>query len=326
MVGMLTSFARALSQSEPSLSTTAAVPVAMQVCVPAPLWDWPTDSIGSCSSAFYEFCSWIPKQPTNWGPFQPSAHRLSESYQLFLSALQPPPQLDSQVAEARNALAAEANLTKVLYPNGPMKMPAWIITQSAQAFSDSNAGRPGLGETIVVDLSGNDDNSNSGQTLFSAVQRNAAKVPVRLGAGEVQKLELRADAWGDIPLHPGAWFNASLVSLLSNGPFAGPFNRDQFFGNQGILRGLLTGLRVGLNVSVVATMSDAAAAEFRKAAPAGSTIMVAGLGFAAEQVNVTEKDGITKLTLPSSAALSPSGKRVAANTPVIVGVDVASLP
>jgi hypothetical protein len=278
--------------------------------------------IGTSSAALYEFCSYIPQQPSAFGPFQPSSQRLSESYALFLSALAP----SQQVSLAQAALDAPANQTQVQYPNGAMKMPTWIATEDAQAFVASVSGKPGLGSTIRVDLSGGDDSSPSGPTLFSVSRPGGENVPIRLAAGEVRQLELRADAWGDIPLHPAAWFNGSLVRLFSGGPFVSGFTSDKFFGSNGILRGLLTGLRVGLNVSVVATVSDAAAAELQKAAPAGAAIRVAGLGFAAESVGATEANGISQLNLPSVAALSPAGLPIPASTPVIVGVDVAALP
>ena len=294
----------------------APLPVAMQVCLPAQLWNWPDDSPGSVSSVLYEFCSWVPELSSDWGRYEPSSQRLADAYALFLSALTPGP----AVSGAQEALTAPANLTQVIYPNGSMMMPAWIVTQKWRDFVNGAAGRPDLAATIVVDLTGGDDDA----ALFSVGKGAAQTTPVPLAAGQVRRVEFHADAWDNVPVRPAAWFNGALVGLYSGGPFAGGLTRDRFFGPQGILRAMMTGLRVGLNVSVVATMSETGAAQVQDAARTGEAIRVVGLDYRADAMTVSEQGGMHQVRLPSSAAISAAGK-VTASTPMIVGVDVSGL-
>ena len=140
------------------------------------------------------------------------------------------------------------------------------------------------------------------------------------------RVELHADAWGNIPVRPGPWFQGALVGLYSNGPFRSALPRGAFFGPTGILRGMMSGLRVGLNVSVVATMSQEAAAQVEDAARDEPAIRVGGFLYDAAALAVADAaGGMRQLTLPFSAAIDAAGQPIGAATPVLVGVDVAAL-
>lgn len=333
MPGMLASFAQAFAEgldpgppharaaARSAPSAPSPLPVTMQLCLPAAQWDWPTDPNGSVSASLYEFVSYVPQRAVAWGAYAATAIRVSDGYSQFLTALQAGPQAASALA----ALTAPANQTQVLFPNGPMEMPTWTVPQSPQGFVASVAGKPGLAETIVVDLSRSDDTSAPGQALFAVGTGGAADTPVQLGGGEVKRIELHADAWGDIPVRPGPWFQGALVGLFANGPFQGGLGRDAFFGTSGILRGMMTGLRVGLNVSVVATMSPEAAMRLQNAARDKQTIRVAGFMYDAAALASRDLDGARQLSLPSSAAIRATGQPIGAATPVLVGVDVEAL-
>lgn len=307
--------------SAQALMKPDSLPVSMQVCLPASLWDWPDDPLGSVSAKLYEFVSYVPEHPDNWGAYTATTDRLSDAYSLFLSAL---PQ-SVAVQNAQAALALPANQVQVQFPNGPRMMPDWIVTESPSGFVNNVAGKPDLASTIVIDLSGSDDSAGSGQALFSIARSKATSVPIHVGKGGVQQIKLHADAWGNIPVRPGAWFNGALVRLLGGGPYQTGFSRDKFFGNTGILRGMISGLRVGLNVSVVATMSEHAAKKLKDVAATGAIIRVGGLGYDARVLSATETNGIAELRLPASSGLLENGKPISANTPVLVGVDVSEL-
>jgi hypothetical protein len=330
---MLASFAQAFAEGfdpeprdEPAVARSsskppAPLPVTMQLCLPAAEWDWPTDPNGSVSAPLYEFVSYVPQRADAWGAYAATTIRVSDGYSQFLAALEAGPQVTSALA----ALAAPANQTQVLFPNGPALMPTWTVPESPQGFVASVVGKPGLAATIVVDLSRSDDTAPSGQALFAVGTGGAADTPVQLGGGEVKRIELHADAWGNVPVRPGPWFQGALVGLFANGPFRGGLPRDAFFGTTGILRGMMTGLRVGLNVSVVATMSDDAAARVETAARDEQAIRVAGFMYDAAALTSRDIDGVRQLSLPSSAAIRATGQPIGAGTPVLVGVDVEAL-
>jgi hypothetical protein len=307
--------------SAQALVTSASLPVSMQVCLPASLWDWPDDPLGSVSAKLYEFVSYVPERPDDWGAYAATTDRLSDAYSLFLSALRQ----SAAVQNAQAAIALPANQTQVQFPNGPRMMPDWIVTESPSRFVNNVAGKPDLASTIVVDLSGSDDSAGSGQALFSIARSDARSIPIHAGKGGVQQIKLHADAWGNIPVRPGAWFNGALVRLLGGGPYQTGFSREKFFGNTGILRGMMSGLRVGLNVSVVATMSKNAAKELQNVAATGTIIRVGGLGYDARVLSATESNGMSEVRLPASSGLLENGKPIAANTPVLVGVDISAL-
>lgn len=332
MPGMMDSFAQAFAEGlgplpqpkraavQGAAKPPAPLPVTMQLCLPAADWDWPTDPNGSVSASLYEFVSYVPQRAAGWGAYAATTTRVSDSYSAFLGALEGGPQIASALA----ALAAAANQTQVLFPNGPAQMPTWTVPQNPQGFVASVAGKPGLASTIVVDLSGS-GGAAPGQALFAVGTGGAADASVQLGAGEVKQVELHADAWGNIPVRPGPWFQGALVGLYSNGPFRSALPRGAFFGPTGILRGMMSGLRVGLNVSVVATMSQEAAAQVEDAARDEPAIRVGGFLYDAAALAVADTGGMRQLTLPSSAAIDAAGQPIGAATPILVGVDVAAL-
>ena len=88
---------------------------------------------------------------------------------------------------------------------------------------------------------------------------------------------------------------------------------------------MMSGLRVGLNVSVVATMSQEAAAQVEDAARDEPAIRVGGFLYDAAALAATDAGGMRQLTLPSSAAIDATGAPIGPATPVLVGVDVAAL-
>ncbi|WP_157764662.1 hypothetical protein [Rhodobacter sp. CZR27] len=316
-------WARPVGHAAPSGPPAGPAPlaVAMQVCLPASLWDWPSDSLGSVSAKLYEFVSYVPERPDDWGAYGATTDRVSDAYGLFLSALQP----NATVQAAQAALAEPANQTQVQFPNGPMMMPNWTVTETPSQFVSNVAGRPDLASTIVVDLAGTSDGATSGKALFSIGRNGSAGTPVGLGKGDVRQLRLHADAWGNIPVRPGGWFNGALVGVFADGPYQAGFSRDKFFGKTGVLRGMISGLRVGLNVSVVATMSKSAASRMQTAARTGTAIRVGGLGYDAAALTVSEADGLSEVRLPATAGLSELGTPIGTETPVLVGVDVTAL-
>ncbi|MGB6230331.1 MAG: hypothetical protein WBF53_09425 [Litorimonas sp.] len=296
----------------------APLPVSMQLCLPSPLWDWPADAPGSMSARAYEFCSYAAKRPGEWGRYEASSQRLSDAYALFLSALAP----SSMATAAQAALTDATNLTQVNYGNGPKMMPDWMITQSPDAFVAASVGKPGLAATIVVDLT-RPRGTGPQEPLFS-VGKGAAAAPIMLAAGAVTRLELHADAWADVAVRPGAWFDGALVRLLSRGPFQGGLTFDSFFGPAGILRGMVTGLQVGLNVTVVATLDGRAASAIQREVAGRRPVAVAGFVYDAAGLEASTADGMETLTFPAASMVSETGTP-AANVPMIVGVGISTI-
>jgi hypothetical protein len=209
-------------------------------------------------------------------------------------------------------------------------MPTWNVSGSPSQFLASVSGQGANPATIRVPLAMAQEAAAAQPGLLSAYPPGATSgspVTLPFAAGEVAYIDIHADAWAQILIRPGGWYNAALPALKHNGPFENGLTSATFFGESGIMNCLLTGLLVGLNVSVVASLNQRLAGEIVGHTNPSSLLRVGGFDFRAQDVSVQQSSqpGWHEVCFPASAATRADGAAIAQTQPLMVAVSVAGL-
>lgn len=234
----------------PAAAAPAPVTGMNQIILPAITWDWPVATAGSISQEQFQFSDTIPQSVQKATEYAPSAGSFSVNYRTFLEFIDagkfPVPALlnraKSAISEPAGSAAGSTNVppgwTRVTRVGIQRWAPIWTLSRSAFDWTSkvlSGAiSNPG---SFVVDLR---NTAGGDEVLTRTITGTGATGPVPGADGVFRQVTISAEAWGQISIHPGSWFDSSMLALGRNYvPDA-----DTFFGPAGLLRGRVSAFLV----------------------------------------------------------------------------------
>ncbi len=208
---------------------------ATQIVTPAIVWDWPTATSGSLNFEQIQLSDMMPQSMTAGDEYATSSDSYSGNYRAFLECID----VDKFPASSILENAKEMIKKPTGSPSSSQCKEGWTMVRKAGIFrwtpiwslSDTAQHWTSKVKSGVI--------SNAGSFSLNLRQHTNPIVGVRENKRETikqpdfKKVTISAEAWGQIIISPGAWYNSSLVKLGK------PCVKDPdvFFGENGLLRG-----------------------------------------------------------------------------------------
>jgi hypothetical protein len=280
--------------------------------MPSTPWDWPEAITGTATDAQFRFADAVPQSTGNGELYLPSSRSFAQGYRAFLefipSARFPSPDL---LASARRSAAlpagnpvidpTPAGWTKVTTAGYAQWQPIWDIPISAAAW-------------MVAVAAGSINNPGTLRLALNTQTSPGEPIPPHLSAQDTSgadlalpptqfdTVDITAACWGNIPIYPGSWFDASMLMLGKS------FVPDPsvFFGPGGLMACRVSSFYVALNPKFDFTSSGPITASLPIALAKADAILAMGVPVKMSQA-----------MLPNDAKLSFSG---IGSSPVIVAV------
>jgi len=221
-----------------------------QLVYPSLSWDWPVVTVNTISESQYNFSDTIPKQVQAEVIYESSADSFSSNYRMFLDTINeesfpyPKALTDARklmTAPDPEATSAPEGWTHVSVAGILRWRPIWTLSTSSYDWQNQvKTGAVDNPGSIEIDLT----------ETPTGVLDAASDVNVNTGLlkhlnESFTTVTMTAKAWGQIVVHPGAWYQASMLKM---GRDHLP-NPDDFFGPSGLLRGRVSTFIVAQDVT-----------------------------------------------------------------------------
>lgn len=314
----------------------------LQPLIPALDWDFRPVPEGTTSAAQWQLCDRMPHSCVHGAPFMSSSDSFSEGYLALLDLLVEYRNIEAirvALETARrptappNASSNPPGWTKVPSGSGmyewkpdwivPVDPGMWIQGIDPQAVSDaSDAGAVPPASRVGPASRADAGLSTPQERGVLAVPSSPASMDIRskdgkhstllFAQGDILQMTVEAQAWGRIPIYPGAWYSSAVVAICKNGPFVRGIARERVFGPGGLLRCRVASMivahkpRIEMLVSNEFAERNAAHLEDATELSIGNVVLKgAGTSAAAPIVRLVRTAEGTSLTA-STSSLHPS--------------------
>lgn len=266
----------ALAPAQPSSGasrnalTADAMPVdGVQPLTPTMAWNWRDAVTGTTDRAQYELLDTMPAGPGRRSQYLPSSSRISSVYADIVGLIVEFP-IPRRLSEVRSLLERPHSdpadtpnplgWTKVPDGSGVLRwQPDWSASQTPREWLDDiarNPQDPTALRFVLSDIYGGTPPALPALVAVAGPDPGSERSPLPIDAGELHAVEITAEAWGRVTIHPGQWYDPAIVALRDQTTYRNGLTAASLIGPHGMLRAQATGLLVAADPRVTLTVSD----------------------------------------------------------------------
>ncbi|NOK32785.1 hypothetical protein D7W79_18615 [Corallococcus exercitus] len=272
-----------------SAKSVAAPP--LQRLEPAMEWDWAPTGDGILGAAAYHFYDSMPASSDPDALFVSTGDSFSGNYLAFLQLLrsdfQPALTLKQTLSVAQQPQSDPASSptprgwTKILSASNLLQWaPDWCPAKTPQDWIQDVCSQPSPpAGSLALDprAAFGGEVAPAASSLVQARTGTGRPVPLGFQPGELLSLNLSAQAWGRVPITPGAWYSSALMMLGRSGPFVEGRTPSQVFGPTGLLRCRVAEMVLAYKPSVQMRVSPSFASRHAATLGAATGLSVGGV-------------------------------------------------